>query len=267
MEILIREAIGDKSFNYWRFTRCHLCYRIKKHPIQLPCNNIICESHLNHPPSQNLADRAKFFCILCNSFHIIPENGFSVNNFQENYINLKQSDPDKFLDFHQKCSEFFDLSFELDHFFKMNMEPSNIIEEKFLEYRNIISTEETLIDGRLEKVKALSEKEFDIHKEHSLLNHGNITTVPGFFPPVDVNQVVSETCSMINDLKKPDFDNFVKNCFQCKEINENLQPTRVKAAVQNISFKFLEKYNPLYTFETDMDKNQINVMFFCLRKF
>ena len=60
---------------------CKICGNILNDPIRLPCNKYICKMH------ENDCEKREMECILCYQIHLIPENGWQIDDTMKSLIN------------------------------------------------------------------------------------------------------------------------------------------------------------------------------------
>jgi hypothetical protein len=65
--------------------KCMVCKKILDRPVILPCGESICQSHVNKKTVEN----KQFSCVICESTHDIPANGFVPNRSLEKIMQTK----------------------------------------------------------------------------------------------------------------------------------------------------------------------------------
>ena len=68
---------------------CDVCNALLVDPIVMPCDNVVCKTHLDKL-SANLSNEKKVFvCEICQEEHYIPKNGFIVNSRLKNFLSIE----------------------------------------------------------------------------------------------------------------------------------------------------------------------------------
>lgn len=143
MEQKLRNKYGLKSYILCKFIECNLCHRVKsgENCIQLPCDHVVCQSHLNYL-NKITNIKLQFFCAFCSSFHQIPEGGFPIYSFYDLYSDKYKKNQDLRKEFFSVGDKFLKLESNLSEFYTLLLEPKNEIKKKFNEYRKKINEKE-----------------------------------------------------------------------------------------------------------------------------
>jgi hypothetical protein len=79
--------INHSLSDFKKFFECDFCYQTLESPIALACGKTVCKKDLDFI----LKEMKSFKCIICNSEHFIPKDGFKIDekiqNMLENNIN------------------------------------------------------------------------------------------------------------------------------------------------------------------------------------
>ena len=72
----------QQSYNFKELLTCKVCKKYLKDPVVLPCGKIaqsVCKEHVDQYIVEK--DANSYDCQLCNQEHVIPENGFPLNEY------------------------------------------------------------------------------------------------------------------------------------------------------------------------------------------
>jgi len=76
---------------------CDVCNKLFVDPIVMPCDNVVCKTHLDKLLANLSKENYFFICEICQEEHYIPKNGFEINNRLKNFmkIELNEFEPSK----------------------------------------------------------------------------------------------------------------------------------------------------------------------------
>lgn len=62
-----------------RLFDCDICNSLLIDPVQIPCGNTVCKSHVRELLERRPKQKDSFVCEFCEEEHVVPVNGFAVN--------------------------------------------------------------------------------------------------------------------------------------------------------------------------------------------
>ena len=193
----------QQSYNFKELLTCKVCNKYLKDPVALPCEEIaqsVCKEHVDQYIVEK--DANSYDCQLCNQKHVIPENGFPLNEYAIGYFQMNLHLDEK----SKEASELIDkLGSSLNELAVLNNDPDNYVFNHISEIINKIDLErERLIaqiheksDDMINKLKAFREEcKANLHKLDEL---------------IEQNKVLVEELEMARDIWKeelriPDLD-------------------------------------------------------------
>lgn len=108
--------------------RCRICSKLYNSPITLPCGETICSIHLNE---FDISRDKKFKCDLCNSEHLLPENGFQANKAIQKMLDINIDRLDRGEAFKNAKAAFDVLNYKFETYELINTVPAFFIDEYF----------------------------------------------------------------------------------------------------------------------------------------
>ena len=157
---------ANKEENLNETLTCFVCKKYYLNPVILPCGKNICGEHID----QNSSD---YKCLNCNSNHVVPENGFSINEtiVKISRLNIHLDEKTKYL--HEIIDEFDTVVKELsllckdpDNFifdyvsatrFKIDLEREKLIERIHKISEDMLGKLKVLEDGAKTNAKKLND--------------------------------------------------------------------------------------------------------------
>jgi hypothetical protein len=61
-------------------------------PVVIPCGKFICKTHLDSLMTNKSNDKGNFICEICQEQHLVPKNGFMVNNRLQDLLKVEIND-------------------------------------------------------------------------------------------------------------------------------------------------------------------------------
>ena len=71
------------------FLDCDQCTKLLVNPVVMACGKFICKIHLEKILSHESKEKNTFICKICQEEHVIPKNGFVVNNRLQDLLDVE----------------------------------------------------------------------------------------------------------------------------------------------------------------------------------
>lgn len=215
------------------------CGKYFERPILIPCNELICECHINQENGES------FLCKLCGEMHKIPSDGFKLNKVMTKLIDLNFHLKQNSKHFEVK-RKFEQIQNYMDDYDKFGLiDPDNYIFEQFSHLKNKIDLRRELLIKAINETHENMIKNVEICEKECKSNVKNVAKI-------DLEHLKNELIPTWNlNIRTPHLtEEFLDS--MSNEISGSMN--QINSCI--VKYKLDIMMNRIYKFEFNMIKNE-----------